>query len=972
MDHHGFLNSYNMLRNCLILFFNITFVFSQNLYDNLNSYEKKWVDSVYSSLTTEEKVAQLFVNWVSPEQSNFDEVKKLVVEDKIGGLIFSIGTTKSHIEWLNKFQSLAKTPLLISMDAEWGPSQRLSDVFAHPWNMTLGAIQDDNLVREISKRMAEQNKSLGVHFNFSPSVDVNNNSKNPIIGNRSFGEDPKNVYNKAKAYIQGHKDVGVYTSIKHFPGHGDTDKDSHKTLPVINGNMKRLNNVELFPFKKLIEDGLAESVMLAHLSVPAIDKKYPSSLSSKTVDKLLRDEYNFNGITVTDALDMKGVLQDPTINVDLRAFEVGNDILLMSTNVSSGVKLITESYNKGRITESRLSKSVKKILSLKAKSGLNYYREITPENILEKVNTPKDSLLYSKAMESAITLVKNSKETLPLSTNKKYLHVPMGKNKNSKYLTNKMAMYVDVEEFKGEDYLSIHKKTDYDAIIISYHGSSSSPYASNIIPEDIVSEIDNISKSNNVILNLFLNPYSLNSFKSIDNYDSIIISYQNNMISQEIAADLMFGVRSFKGKIPVSNNFFNVNHGLTFDKKEILGFSRPAYEGFDSKKLQYLDSIATRSIDSMIAPGIQMLVSKNGKVIYNKSFGYHTYEKIVKLENNHVFDLSSITKIIATMPLVLQEYDKGGLRLDTKLHELFPKKRLKDKSQIPLKEMLSHYARLRPWIPFYEETLNKREKPKSRFYKTNSKSSFSTPVSENLYLKTNYREKIFKSIINSELREDLEYKYSDLPFYFLKFWFEDKYNKPLNILANERIFNPLGLKRTMFNPHENLNINEIVPSEKDNFFRYSKLQGYVHDEGAAMLGGVSGHAGLFSNSYEVAIVLQAMIQKGIYDNLKLFSKDSFDKFNFCYFCDKNNRSGVGFDKPQIEGKHGSTFGGVSTESFGHYGYTGSMAWADPDKNIIFIFLSNRTYPTRENTLLQTSNTRTRSQEIVYKSLIDSK
>ena len=960
-----------MLRNFFIILFNVSFVFSQNLYENLDLLEKQWVDSVYSSLTTEEKVSQLFVNWVSPEQSNFDEVKKLVVEDKIGGLIFSIGTTKSHVEWLNKFQSLAKTPLLISMDAEWGPAQRLSNVFAHPWNMTLGAIQDDSLVREISKRMAEQNKALGVHFNFSPSVDVNNNSKNPIIGNRSFGEDPNNVYNKAKAYIQGHRDVGVYTSIKHFPGHGDTDKDSHKTLPVISGNMKRLNNVELFPFKRLIDDGLAESVMLAHLSVPAIDKNYPSSLSSKTVSKLLREKYNFNGITVTDALDMKGVLQDPNINVDLRAFEVGNDILLMSTNVSLGVKVITDSYNRGRISETRLSKSVKKILSLKAKSGLDNYKEIIPKNILEKVNTPKDSLLYSKAMESAITLVKNADQILPLSTNKKYLHVSFGKTKNSEYLTNKMNLYVDIEKFESDDYSSIYNKTDYDAIIISYHGSSSSPYASNIIPDDIVSEINNISKSNNVILNLFLNPYSLNSFKSIDNFESIIISYQNNMISQEIAADLMFGSRSFKGKTPVSNNFFKVNHGLTYDKKEILGFSRPAYEGFDSKKLQYLDSIAIRSIDSMIAPAIQMLVSKNGKIIYNKSFGYHTYEKKVKLENSHVFDLSSITKIIATMPLVLQEYDKGELNLKTKLSELFPNKRLKDKAQIPLREMLSHYARLRPWIPFYEETLDRKEKPKSRFYKSNSKSSFSTPVSENLYLRTNYREKIFKSIINSELRDNLEYKYSDLPFYFLKFWLEDKYNTPLNILANQRIFKRLGLKRTMFNPHEKISLNEIVPSERDDFFRYSKLHGYVHDEGAAMLGGISGHAGLFSNSYEVAIVLQAMIQKGVYDNLTLFSNESFDKFNFCYFCENDNRSGVGFDKPQIEGKHGSTFGGVSKKSFGHYGYTGSMAWADPEEDLIFIFLSNRTYPTRENTLLQTSNTRTRSQEIVYKSLIDS-
>jgi len=961
-----------MLRITLILLLNISFVFSQDIYSSLIQSEKKWVDSVYASLTLEEKVSQLFINWVSPEQSDFNVIRKLVEEDKIGGLIFSIGTTNSHIEWLNKFQTLAKTPLLVTMDAEWGPSQRLSDVFAHPWNMTLGAIQDNSLVRDISKRMAEQNKALGIHYNFSPSVDVNNNSKNPIIGNRSFGEDPNNVYLKAKAYIQGHKDAGVFTSIKHFPGHGDTDKDSHKTLPVINGDIKRLNNVELYPFRRLIEDGIAESIMLAHLSVPALDEKYPSSLSYKTVNNLLRDDYEFNGITITDALDMKGVLQDPNINVDLRAFEVGNDIILMSTNVSQGVKLISESFKKGKISESRLSSSVKKILSLKAKSNLKNFKNISTENILSKVNTSKDTLLYSKAMSSAITLVKNTNNILPLTNNKKYLHVAFGENDRGDHLYDKMNKYLNVDTYTNDDITPLFNKTKYDGILISYHGSSKSPYASNIIPKEIVEKINSISVNNNVVLNLFLNPYSLNSFKSIENFESIVIGYQNNMISQEVLADLLFGVSSFKGKIPVSNNFFKVNHGLTFNKKNIIGFSRPSYEGFDAARLSYLDSIAKNAIDSMMTPGIQMLVSRKGKIVYNKSFGYHTYEKVNKLENNHVFDLSSITKILATMPLVLQEFDNKNISLETNLSELFPKKKLNEKGSISIKEMLSHYARLRPWIPFYEETLNRKEKPKSRFYKSNSKSTFSTRVSENLFLKSNYREKIFKSILDSELRDTLEYKYSDLPFYFLKFWFEDLYNKPLNILANEKIFEPLGLKRTMFNPHESISLEEIVPSERDDFFRHSKLHGYVHDEGAAMLGGISGHAGLFSNAYEVAIVLQAMIQKGSYNNQRLFSENSFNTFNYCYYCDNDNRSGVGFDKPQVEGKHGSTFGGVSMNSFGHYGYTGSIAWADPDEEIIFIFLSNRTYPTRENTLLQTSNIRTRAQEIVYKSLIDSK
>ena len=527
-----------MRKALFLIFFNLNILFCQSIYSDLNNNQKKWVDSIYSSLTLEEKVGQLFINWVSPERSNFDEIKELVVKDKIGGLIFSIGTTSSHIEWLNKFQSLSKTPLLITMDAEWGPSQRLSDVFAHPWNMTLGAIEDNTLVQEISKRMAEQNKALGINYNFSPSVDVNNNSKNPIIGNRSFGEDPVNVYEKAKAYIKGHNEVGIFTSIKHFPGHGDTDKDSHKTLPVINGDMDRLNSIELYPFKKLIDDNLAQSIMTAHLSVPAIDKKYPSSLSDKTINKLIRNDLGFDGITVTDALDMKGVLQDPNINVDLRAFEVGNDIILMSTDVSLGIKLISEKIKKGKIATEKLEKSVKKILSLKAKSGLLSFKEIESHNILNKVNTNKDTLLYSKAMESAITLLKNKSDIIPLHNNKKYLHVSFGSS--SKYLNDQLNLYNKIDSFDSDDYSSLFQKLDYDGIIVSYHGSSSSPYASNIIPKDISEIIKKISVNNKVILSLFLNPYSLNSFDSTDSFDAVIVGYQNNLISQEIMADLLF------------------------------------------------------------------------------------------------------------------------------------------------------------------------------------------------------------------------------------------------------------------------------------------------------------------------------------------------------------------------------------------------------------------------------------------------
>ena len=954
------------MRLFFIYFTFTSLLVSQEISLNENS-NNQWVDSIYKSLSLEERIGQLFINWVSPEQSDFEQIEKLVVEDKIGGLIFSIGNPHSHIEWMNKFQSRAKTPLLIAMDAEWGPAMRLDDVFAYPWNMTLGAIQDNKIIKAISKRIAEQNKSLGIHYNFSPVVDVNSNPENPIIGNRSFGEDPENVYQKAKSYIIGHQEVGVMTAIKHFPGHGDTSQDSHKTLPEIKSNLNRLNEVELYPYKKLIEDKIVNSVMAAHILYPSLDKKNPSSISKKIINNLLKDKLGFAGIVVTDALDMQGVLQNPKINVDLTAFLAGNDILLMSTDVSGGIRAISEAYNKGKISEERLSESVKKILKAKANSGLENYLPKSSESILAKLNTSKDTLLYSKAMESAITLVKNRNEKVQIDPDKKYLHISFGEDGTA--FQNQLKKTNNIHAYNKDSYKSLYQKNDYEAIIISYHGSNSSPYNSYKIPNDVLHIIDNISLNNDVILNLFLNPYSLNSFSSLDNIESIIISYQNTIISQEVSADLILGNRSFTGRLPVSTKFFPLNHGISKDKKQLLSYSRPSYLGFDPKRLSDLDSLGKVTLDSLMTPGFQMLVAKEGKIIYHKSFGYHTYDRLREVRNSDIYDLSSITKILASMPLIIQEYEKNNLSLDTKLKTLFPKKKLLDKSDISLKDMLSHYARLRPWIPFYEETLNRKEKPKSRFYKKKQKKRFSTVVSNNLFLKNKYQEHIFDLIISSELRDTLEFKYSDLPFYLIKYWIEDKYQEGLDVLAHKRIFQKLNLKNTMFNPFQKISIDNVVPSEKDEFFRYGKLQGYVHDEGAAMLGGVSGHAGLFSNSYEVALMLQTFLQGGVYDGVRLFDKESFDLFNYCYYCDKGNRSGAGFDKPQLEGKHGSTFGGVSKKSFGHYGYTGSIAWADPDEEIIFVFLSNRTYPTRENTLLQTHNIRTRMQEIVYNSLI---
>ena len=944
--------------------------------------QKKWVDSIYNSITLKEKIGQLFVPMVFSNRDSFHlkNTLDLVKRNQIGGVIFSKGSPKTQIEWSNLLQSKSKIPLLISMDAEWGVAMRLKNVLSFPWNMTLGAINDDKLIFDIGKRIGEQMVRLGIHMNLAPVLDINTNSKNPIIGNRSFGESSSIVVRQSLEVMKGMHSSMVLTSGKHFPGHGDTSKDSHKTLPTVKFGKKRIQEVELEPFRALIQEGLS-SVMIAHLNIPSIQEKgLPTTLSKSVVTNLLKYELGFNGLILTDALDMKGVTEVKNIsNIDLAAFMAGNDILLMSEDITGGINSIEKAYFSGLISESRLEHSVKKILKAKYKSKLHYYSPIkTLESSLSSV---KDTLLVSKAFQKAITVIKNENQILPLNNNKKYGYLSID-NGSGVAFKNKLNIYTDIEDVIADnpkDIINQAKKMNWDAIIVGWHPNiaDDNPYKITTLNSKKIKLLKKISSEIPVIINIFSNPYSVSQIENIKDIKAIIISYQNNQISQKVSADALFGINKIEGKIPVSaGKHYPIGAGINIPSKKIMGFSEPALEGFNSDKLNEIDKLANIAIDSLMAPGIQILIARNSKIIYNKNFGYHTYDKLIKVTDSSVYDLASLTKIVATLPLVMQQVKDGKITLDTSVGELLPGWSKSNKSNISLKEILSHYGRLTPWIPFYKETLNRNSKPKWKLYNSSYSKSYSLRVTDNLYLKNNYKTKMIDQIKDSELIDaskldpyEWRNNYSDLPYYILKEYLEKEHDKPLDILVDEKIYSPLGLSLTTYNPKNKYSKGIIVPSEIDNYYRRSLLKGDVHDMGAAMLGGVGGHAGVFSNANEVAIIMQMFLQKGLYNNFEFFPSSTFDLFNKCYYCDKGNRVGVGFDKPQIEGK-GSTCGCVSKESFGHSGFTGTYTWADPEKEIVFVFLSNRTYPTMDNGLLVSHNIRTRIQGLVYEALED--
>lgn len=939
--------------------------------------QQKWVDSVYNSLSLKEKIGQLFIPMVfsNQDEKSHRYVIKLIKEHKIGGVIFSKGGPVRQAKLTNEYQAISKTPLLIGIDGEWGLGMRLDSTYSFPWNMTLGAVKDTELIKEAGRHIGEHCNRLGIHFNFAPVVDINTNPKNPIIGNRSFGEEKINVTTKAQAFMQGMQSQGVLASAKHFPGHGDTDVDSHKTLPTINFDRNRIDSVELYPYKELIPKGLS-GVMVAHLNIPSLETKtgYPSTLSKHIVTDILKEKLKFNGLIITDALNMKGVSSfSKPGEVDLAAFKAGNDILLISENITKGIQKIQNAFNNGEITEDRLAHSVKKILMAKYKVGLNNYKPVGNYNLVKDLNSIKNDVLNEKLFESAITVVKNENSNLPLirleNKNIAYVHLGDDSGENFYYA---LKQYGKVDYVKADNLNElIQKLNKYNTVIVGFHKSNESPWKSYKFSDKELVWLYEIARTNTIILDVFAKPYALLDLKTNTNFESIVVSYQNSKVAQQKSAQLIFGAIPSKGKLPVTcGKDFNEGLGIEFDAINRLSYGIPESVGMSSVLLEKIDSVAKHAVREKMTPGIQLLVARKGKVIYNRNYGKHTYNGDNRIDSEDMYDVASLTKIVSTLPLLMELEEKGIVSLDTKISKIIPEFKESNKEDITIKKMLSHYAQLRPWIPFYDATLDSiTKKPNPKYYRTKKSDAFNIQVTEKLYLRSDYQDSIQNIIKESELLERLRYRYSDLPYYILKKFIEDYYDQPLDELIQQHFYKPLGANYTSYNPRKKYALNKLVPTEEDDYYRYQKIHGFVHDMGAAMQNGVGGHAGVFSNANDIAKIMQLFLQNGNYGGKTYFKPKTIDKFNTCYFCDHDNRRGIGFDKPQLE-EEGPTCGCVSMTSFGHSGFTGTYAWADPDEELVYVFLANRTYPVAGKNRLLRENIRTEIQRLIYESLIN--
>ena len=944
-----------------------------------------WTDSVYQTLSNDERIAQLMVVRLSTidgktKKVTFfeQEVSQLVQQYNIGGICLFQGSPTEQALVMNRLQATAKTPIMMCIDAEWGVGMRMTDsVLPLPKQMMLGAMQDQTLVYEYGRLVGEQCKRIGIQVNYAPVVDVNNNPMNPVINERSFGEDKYKVANYGIAYMHGMQDVGVMACAKHFPGHGDVSVDSHYDLPVINKSLAELDSLELYPFRRIFEAGVG-SVMIAHLFIPAIDNtaNRATSLSPQNIKVLLRKTIGYNGLTFTDALEMQGVRKFfPEGEASVQSIIAGNDMLCLPGDVPLAIRKITEAIAAGRISWEDIEMHCKKVLMAKYEYGLGFYSPINVTDITADLNAGIPEM-RKKVAEHALTLLKKSSDRFfplsPFDNNKKgeVAFVAVGINQRNA-LAKRMINDYQADVFftdslvkTTKDVTTLVKKltSGYKNIVIGIHNMGRSSATNFGVTDLEIALLNQLQTLTNSIIFQFGNAYAA---KNWCNARNLVICYEDDAIVQGVAADMLQGKSDYNGVLPVTVcEQMKFGMGITHSFKST---SKQQWK-MDLSTIQKIDSIANDAIAKEATPGCVVLVVKDGAIAYQKAYGNYTYSKEQPMQTGSVFDMASVTKICATTIAVMKMYDEGKVDLNKKLSDYLPSVIGTNKANLRIDQILLHQAGMVPYIPFYKETIDSAGHALPGIYSNKQDENFSVKVANKLYMVKSWLDSIEQKIIRSAVVPSSKYVYSDNDFIYLGKIIETLSGMTLDEYVHQYFYARMGLGAVGFLPLEKHALQKVVPTEDDQLFRKQLLQGYVHDQGTAMMGGVAGHAGLFSDAYDIAAIMQMLLNGGVYNGRRYLSEASVKLFT--KYQSNTSRRGYGFDKPEKDNatrKEPYPTLSASPATFGHTGFTGTCAWADPAQNLIYIFLSNRVHPSVSNTLLR-MNVRSKIHETLYEDL----
>ncbi len=904
--------------------------------DSIKWNPTNWVDSTMQHLSLREKIGQMFVvftptPYFANDSRRLQELEHFVKDSKVGGLYFSTGDIYNFPILANKLQRIADTPLMISVDFEWGAGMRIDQATTFPRFMAVAATRDTSLAYQMGLAIAEEARALGVHQNYSPDVDVNNNPKNPVINTRSFGEDPKLVSDFARAFIRGTEDGNLIATAKHFPGHGDTDKDTHLDIPSMHFSRERFDSVELVPFKSAIAAGV-QSVMVGHIHAQAFDESdsMPATVSEHVVTNLLKNELGFKGLIVTDAMAMKGLtkLFEPG-EAAVRSIKAGVDMILMSPNTDEAIGSIVEAVGLGEISVARINQSVEKILRYKQALGLPHQRFVDIDSVSSVVGINRHRELAQEIARKSITVLGNDSGILPLRNlnGKRILCVVFADEEAPDYnydlykeLRSRNKMDVTIidprsNQMEYEEMLMKVKRSDL--VITQFNFQIRSGMMSGFLPKKISDAVKEIVKMKKPVIGISTgNPYIVSDFPVLDAFVQL---YSSSAVSEESAAEVIFGEYPAKGKLPITiPGKYNFGDGATYQSLYVH-IGKPIEAGFDAAKLAKVDTIITHAIADSAFPGAVCLIAKDGIIVHEKAYGKFTYDSFAPpVTTDDLFDLASVTKVIATTTAIMRLVDEKKVSLNDSVVKYFPSFGQHGKEKITLYNLMVHNSGLPAWRKFYEFC----DSPQCVL-----DSIFATPL-------------IYKTG-DSTL-------YSDLGLITIGRVIEKVTGTTLDRYVDSVFFKPLGMTTTMYNPPKEL-LNRIIPTEVDSFWKKTGLpvHGRVHDENAATLGGVSGHAGLFSTAHDLVKLLQMELNGGVYGGKRYLQEETIKKFTTRQ-SPKSTR-GIGWDtRNGIDGFEGKY---PSVKTFRHTGFTGTSVVVDPEKKLIVIFLTNRVYPTRENSKL---------------------
>lgn len=1006
---------------------------------------KNWVDSVFNSMTMDEKIGQLLLPRGNISHDyDLERLTKIVEQYHVGGFVFFAGNPIDQAKTVNQLQALSKTPLFIGMDLEWGLDMRLKNTVKYPFEISLGGIEGNNdLLEKMGQQIALQCKRLGVHISYGPVVDINNNPNNPVINFRSFGEDKIKVTEKSLALMKGLQKEHIITSAKHFPGHGDTDVDSHKDIPILSHTYARLDSLELYPYKELIKNGLT-GVMVGHLGIPAIDStpNLASTLSKPIINGILRKDLGFKGLVFTDAMDMQGITKYfPDGEANVRALLAGNDILETFWDIPTVFYAIKNAIEKGVLPMELIDEKVKRILNAKAWVGLNHYQPIELTNLMEDLNPYEAQILKQELAEKSVVVLKNQDNILPLTDLSQFSMATLAIG-NSNYgedfpnaFQKSIEKYLEIDHYyldynstDDEIIRTKEKLANYDKIIVSISGNSIRPSNNYGIKHREVELFNEIVNENSIVV-FFNNPFTLTKYENIQKAEAILTPLQSSREHMKAAAEVIFGSIPANAKLPVS---LDENFKLGLGEK-ISAIGRLQYDVFPERvginHTEFeakMDSMVLAGIHQKAMPGAVVFIAKDGKVIYHKAFGKPTYEGEDSVCLTDLYDLASITKISTSVPALMRWEDEKKFNTRFEWSQVYREFENSNKANLRYIDILTHQSRLKSWIPFWKDYIDSVEmvsfsrkfqneledgklsstilgkfikqdkvkdgiaenlkknpsffddyvdiknsvilwKPRTLSY--NLSEDFPIEIAPDLYVYKTIKSRILDSIKTSRLYPKKAYVYSDLSYYILPEISKRYSGKDWSSFLKETFYKPLGASTLTYNPLEIYDPGRIIPTERDSLFRKTLIHGRVHDEGAALLNGISGHAGLFGNANDLGKLMQMYLQGGYYGGVRFISSPTLKKWTSYPFSEAENpRRGIGFDKPNRKVKGQSASDSASPESFGHSGFTGTYTWVDPKYKTVFVFLANRVYPTRENSTLYKMDLRTNMNEAIIQAI----